>query len=185
MKDSQQQLSFQTRFLHWVVAFGMIVLVGVGWYMSEAKDRSLYGVHKSVGMLLLVFIVWRLVWRLRNGMPQPVSQQSAALNTLAHAVHWVLLIATVAFPLSGMVMSAMSGNGLSFFGLEILANNPDLANPGRNLPLNRELAGMARNTHGVLLWITASALVLHVVGALKHHIIDKDGTLKRMQGKPF
>ena len=84
-----------------------------------------------------------------------------------------------------MMMSVMGGHGLQLFGLELIANNPDLANPGKNLPLDGDMARNARQVHGLLLWVMLTAIVLHVAGALKHHLVDKDGTLKRIMGKPL
>ena len=74
---------------------------------------------------------------------------------------------------------------LETFGLELVANNPDLANPGKNLPLDGAMARNARQVHGLLLWVMLGAIVLHVAGAFKHHLMDQDGTLKRMLGKPL
>ena len=185
MKDTLQKLSTTTVFLHWIVALFMIVLMGVGWYMAETKTYALYGLHKSFGVVIAVFVLWRVIHRLINGMPKPLGQQGAGLNALASLVHWVLLIGTVLFPLSGMMMSVMGGHGLQLFGLELIANNPDLANPGKNLPLDGDMARNARQVHGLLLWVMLTAIVLHVAGALKHHLVDKDGTLKRIMGKPL
>lgn len=185
MKDTLQKLSSTSVFLHWIVALFMIVLMGVGWYMAENDAYALYGLHKSFGLLIVVFVLWRLVHRLMNGFPKPLGQQGAGLNALATLVHWVLLIGTVLFPLSGMMMSVMGGHGLQLFGLELIANNPDLANPGKNLPLDGDMARNARQVHGLLLWVMLTAIVLHVAGALKHHLVDKDGTLKRIMGKPL
>ena len=47
------------------------------------------------------------------------------------------------------------------------------------------MARNARQVHGLLLWVMLTAIVLHVAGALKHHLVDKDGTLKRIMGKPL
>ncbi len=184
MADTKEKLSAQTRFLHWFIAIGMIMLVAVGIYMAETKTFALYPIHKSLGAIMLVFALWRLVVRLKNGFPQPLGKQSAALETLAKLVHWVLLLTTILFPLSGIMMSVMGGNGLQIFGLELIANNP---NPdpsvGRNVPLNKEMAGFARGVHTSLPVLFFIALALHVAGAIKHTVVDKDGTMRRMMGK--
>ena len=51
------------------------------------------------------------------------------------------------------------------------------------IPINGPFAGTAHETHEIAGKVMFVAFLLHVVGALKHHFMDKDGTLKRMLGK--
>ena len=98
MADTKEKLSAQTRFLHWFIAIGMIMLVAVGIYMAETKTFALYPIHKSLGAIMLVFALWRLVVRLKNRFPQPLGKQSAALEVLAKLVPWLLLLTTILLP---------------------------------------------------------------------------------------
>lgn len=182
MNDNPNKLSALSIFLHWTVGITLIALMAVGWYMETNEVYSLYDIHKSIGIIIFVFIFVRVVWRLMKGFPKPVSQMDALQTILSKIVHWVLLLGTLAFPISGMIMSGAGGHGLEVFGLELLAPNID-PETGRSVAINGELAGMGREVHGILLWVFIVALVLHIGGALKHHFIDKDGTLKRMLGK--
>lgn len=100
-------------------------------------------------------------------------------HAVAKGVHWVLLISTLLFPLSGLAMSIGGGNGLSVFGLEIVAQSID-AITGDKIPVNEMVAGVGRRVHATLLWVVGITLILHIVGAFKHHVIDKDETIKRM-----
>jgi cytochrome b561 len=52
----------------------------------------------------------------------------------------------------------------------------------RVIPRNEWLHDFLQHVHIVVAWILAGAIALHVGGALKHHLIDKDGTLRRMLG---
>lgn len=180
MSDTRDRLSPTTIALHWVVGVGVLTLMTVGWYMAENEVRELYPIHKSMGMLMAVFIVWRLGYRLTQGWPPAVRSYAAWEQRLARTVQWVLLIGTVLFPLSGMVMSVAGGSGLQFFGIDLVAAN---IVDGQRVALNKELGGMAREVHGVLLWVMLLAVLLHVTGALKHHLLDGDSTLRRMLGR--
>ena len=82
-----------------------------------------------------------------------------------------------------MVMSIIGGHGLEVFGLEIAAKNLDPNNLPKTMPIDKSIAGFAHDAHEIIGFTIIGALVLHVTGALKHHIIDKDGTLRRMHGK--
>ena len=45
------------------------------------------------------------------------------------------------------------------------------------------MAETGHEIHVILGKVMLVAIGFHIVGALKHHIIDKDNTLKRMLGK--
>jgi cytochrome b561 len=95
----------------------------------------------------------------------------------------MLIIGTVMMPISGMLMSGASGRGLSIFGLELLATNPDEWNPGKVIPLSKPLTDLGHTLHGLGGKIMIFSIILHTIGALKHHFIDKDTTLRRILGK--
>lgn len=180
--DTADKFSPITIALHWIVGLSIIGLLAVGVYMAETETRSLYPLHKSFGFLIFFIVVLRVVWRVRNGWPVPVSQYSSIEQILAKVVHWVLILGTLCMPISGFLMSTMGGHGLEVFGLEVVARNLDPENPAKSIPINKALAGFSHSTHHWLGEAMIVAVILHVAGALKHHLIDRDGTLRRMLG---
>lgn len=86
-------------------------------------------------------------------------------------------------PISGMMMSGLGGHGIPFFGLELLAPNPNPEDPTKVIALNEPLEKNGHFLHGLGGNILIGAILLHITGALKHHIFDMDGTLKRMKGE--
>lgn len=178
---SDLTLSKATMVLHWLVGLSIMTLIGVGLYMKENEVWSLYPIHKSVGVIVFVFILYRVIRRLKRGFPKPVNQYKSHEVILSKIVQWVLLIGTLMFPISGMMMSGAGGHGITVFGLELLASNYNAA--GETVALNETLAGMGHETHEILGTIMMVMIGLHLLGALKHHFIDKDNTLKRMLGK--
>lgn len=180
--DSQTKLSKTTIILHWVVALSIISLVSVGLFMSEYEVYSLYPIHKSIGMLIFLVIITRIVWRLKNGWPIPVSDGVKIEILLAKAVHWILIICTALFPISDMIMSGAGGHGLSIFGLDLLAANYDPVTH-KAISLNETIAGLGHSIHEILGYVIIIAVTLHVAGALKHHFIVKDRTLRPMLNK--
>jgi len=155
-------LSKLTIRLHWLIAAAMISLFAVGQYMTNTETWSLYPTHKSMGMLVLILVLPRIVLRVIEGWPTPVAEAPPFQERIAKIVHWALILATVAMPLSGMLMSGAGGHGLYIFGLEL---------------------GIGSLGHEIWGKVLALSVVLHVAGALKHHIKDKDATLTRMLGK--
>lgn len=180
--DTINKLCTTTVTLHWIVAILIIGLLATGIYMEENEVRALYPWHKSFGVLVAFFVLLRVVWRIRTGWPPAANQYKRAEQILSKIVHYVLIIGTVLMPLSGIMMSALGGHGLAFFGLELVAQNPDPANPDKVLPLNATLAQAGHTAHGLGGNIMIGAIALHVIGALKHHVIDRDGTLRRILG---
>lgn len=180
--DSHSKLSTTTLFLHWIVGITMIGLLASGIYMEENEAFAFYPWHKSFGVLIVTFVMLRVIWRVKNGWPSHVSNYTNIEKMLSKIVHYLLIIGSVLMPISGFMMSVMGGHGVDFFGLELFARNPDPADPKEVIALNETLAGIGHTIHEYAGIAIIVGLILHVVGALKHHIIDKDGTLRRMLG---
>ncbi|TAA47127.1 cytochrome b [Corallincola spongiicola] len=181
-RDTPNKFSPKTLALHWIVGLMMIALLAIGVFMVETKAYALYPWHKSFGFIIFFIVLIRVFWRVTNGWPTPAGKYSQIEHLLAKVVHWALILGTVFMPISGAIMSTMGGHGLMVFGMEIVAMNPDPADPSKVLPHNAAIASFAHACHSWLGYLVIAAVVLHIVGALKHHIIDKDGTLKRIFG---
>ncbi len=182
MSDSRQKLSSLTVTLHWIVGLTVIGMLALGFYMATTRTRSLWDLHKSIGILIFVVILVRVVWRIRNGWPQPLGMYQRIERNLAQLVHWTLIIGTVVMPISGMVSSLAGGNELSVFGLQLIADNPDPSGKLRVLPYSKFMHEFVQDIHATVGWVLVVAITLHVSGALKHHFLDRDGTLRRMLG---
>lgn len=181
--DTPKKFSRLTILLHWLVAILVISLLGSGIYMAENDAYSFYYWHKSFGVVVFAVVIARVYWRIKNGWPVPVSVYSKIEQQLAKIIHYILLIGSVLMPCSGFLMSALGGHGVSLFAVELVARNANPENMRKVIAHNQELASFFHGVHHWLGYILVAALVLHIVGALKHHVLDKDGTLKRMLGK--
>jgi cytochrome b561 len=93
-------------------------------------------------------------------------------------VHWALLLGAIFMPISGFLMSSLGGHGVEVFGMEIVACNPDPYNPRKVLSHNETLDILFHSIHHWLRYFVIGALALHISGALEHHLVDKDSTLK-------
>ncbi len=91
----------------------------------------------------------------------------------AKVVHGILLLATLAMPISGIAMSAGGGRAVDIFGWVIIAEGPET-------PWLQELGS---TIHHSAVEILIAVFVLHVAGAIKHQVVDKDGTISRMLGR--
>lgn len=181
-KDSPEKLSKTTIILHWIVGLSMIGLLTVGTVMAQFKLYFLYPLHKSFGVIILAVIIMRVIWRMMNGWPESNIEYKQWEKILSHIVHWVLILGTLALPISGMMMSGAGGHGIEVFGLELLASNPDPMNPQQMMPLNEGAAKLGKRIHDIGGKVLIAAVLLHIAGAVKHHVMDKQATLKRMLG---
>ncbi|UTW58128.1 cytochrome b [Kordiimonas sp. SCSIO 12603] len=183
MKDTFEKFSGMTVALHWLVGLSIIGLIAVGIYMEENEVYALYDIHKAFGVSIFAFILYRVFWRIKNGWPTPVGDYSKIEHLSAKVIHYVLIIGTLLFPISGMIYSGFGGYGIDVFGLQLVAENLDPNNAEEFIAHNETIASLGKEIHGILGDVMIIAILLHIAGALKHHVMDKDGTLKRMLGK--
>lgn len=160
---------------HWIVGLCVIGLLAMGLYMTSLDPTpaafKLYALHKSVGIVVLALAVLRLVWKITNAHPRALPTHAAWERILARLTHVFLYFAIIGMPLSGWIMSSAKNFPVSVFGWFTL---PNLVGP------SEEIARAAAQFHGLAAWALIAAIALHFAGALKHHVIDKDGTLRRM-----
>jgi polyisoprenoid-binding protein YceI len=115
----------------------------------------------------------RIVWRFVSPPPDHLESHEHWEVTLAAAAHFWLYVCIIGMPLSGWLMSNAGEFPVPFFGLQM----PNL------IGKNEGLMGLFGQTHEILAYTLLFVLGLHVAGALKHHVIDKDETLQRMAYK--
>lgn len=181
--DTKEKLSRTSILLHWIVAITIICLLASGIYMEEQKVYALYPWHKSFGFIIMFFVLFRIYWRLKNGWPVPVSNYTDFEKKASKFAHWVLIIGTAIMPMSGFILSVVGGHGLDVFGFELFAKNYDPIDPKKTVAINQSLASLGHTIHHWLGYLMVATVFLHVIGAFKHHIVDKDNTLKRMLGR--
>ena len=179
MADTREKLSTVSVGLHWVIALAMIGMVAFGLIleaMPRGESKSgLLQIHKSIGALVLAVALLRLVWRALQGLPAHVGDYAAWEKVLAKATHTFLLFATLAMPLTGIASSIGNARAINIFGFPFI--------PQLLAQKNEAVAFWGQACHAVLGKLIIAAVLLHVAGALKHHILDRDGTLKRMLGQ--
>ncbi len=177
MKTKQRSLTI-TRSIHWSMAILVIPLATLGFYMANTQSYELYSLHKSFGVIALVLIIFRLFWRTLN--PWQSSTKGTKTGKLVKRAHIILLLLLMAMPITGFLLSGLGGHGVSVFGLPIIPTQHD--SQGLAIPFNKTLSDFGYLAHEVIAYLFSAMVILHIFAALKHHLIDKDNTLKRMLG---
>jgi len=166
--------------LHWIIAALMIFLIFFGEDLMEAEDGGetlagtfLPSLHVSLGSAVLVLSVLRLLWRVMNpppALPASMAPWEVMATKLTHAIFYVLMIG---LPLTGMMGFARwlkenpAMTGVSIFGALPVPQLPSLGLP----------VGLLHNLGSKVGMVL---VILHVLAALKHQFISRDGLLSRM-----
>lgn len=158
---------------HWTIALLVIanLIIGIG-HDGIPFLRTLMGAHKAIGVTVLVLTVGRIAWRIAHRPPALPVGTPAWEKGVAHATHWILYILMLAMPLTGWLM--VSGPGpqrpMTWFGLFAIPT----------LPASTGMADLGHDAHGVLGWLMAALVVLHIAAALRHHLVLRDTVLVRI-----
>ncbi|WP_424933675.1 cytochrome b [Amaricoccus macauensis] len=173
--DGEKAYGLVSRINHWIVAGVFITALGLGLTMAygglpREAGFALMPYHKFFGVLVLVFGIWRVCWRLVQGFPSSVPGMPKWQDLASKVAHWALLAAIVLMPASGLTTSLAGGHSLAFFGVQLV---PELGKV-------EWLSAAAGWLHGALGLTITAILLVHVGAALKHHFFDHDATLLRM-----
>lgn len=182
--------------LHWLIAIAIFSMFALGWFMEglpkegakqmaydvfnfgiytwqladAATPRTFYfNLHKSIGVTILGLIIIRVLWRVTHKPPALLSSYKVWERKLATGVHHLLYLLMIALPVSGVIMATYSKYGIKWFGYPLIK--------GLDNNAARESFKEIHELIGIVILVM---LILHIAGALKHHFVDKDDTLKRM-----
>ncbi|AHD00876.1 cytochrome b/b6 domain-containing protein [Leisingera methylohalidivorans] len=137
-----------------------------------ARATLLFSLHKTLGVTVFFTALLRILWALSQPKPGLLHPDRKAEALAAEMVHWLLYGSLVAVPLSGWIHHAAT-TGFA----------PIWWPFGQSLPFvpkSEVAASFFGGVHWVLVWTLGASLALHIAGALKHHVIDRDATLHRM-----
>jgi cytochrome b561 len=159
--------------LHWLVAVLLVAMVSLGWYMMSIEDEPgsgwYFNLHKSVGIILLALVILRALWRFAHRPQSLPSSVPTWQATLAHWTQFLLYVCMFVMPITGLSGALYSKSGVMFFGIPL----------PRPVP-NHDLSEQLFTVHGVTVWILIAIASLHVVGGLKHLLVNRDGVFRRM-----
>jgi cytochrome b561 len=161
--------------LHWLMALAIVGMLGVGLWMTGLKNSpakiEVYTWHKWVGLTVMALALVRLLWRVHRPPPFLAESIPAWQVTTAAYTHRLLYTLMLAMPLTGWLQNSAAGFPLTWFGLFKV---PAL------VPRDKAAFAFWQQTHEWLAWALLGLIALHVLAALKHHLVDKDDTLRRI-----
>jgi cytochrome b561 len=170
--------------LHWLIAALILTNIGLAWYFNTLKgpaEVAPLALHKSIGITVLLLTFIRIGWRLANPAPPLPPHMRPWERWLAKATHLVFYILMLGLPLSGWAMVSSSPlikiHPTVLYGL---IPWPAMPFPGLDSDHLHAARKLFKLTHATLAKVAYATIVLHVAGALKHLIIDRDDVVARM-----
>ena len=181
LTNTAQRYGGVTKTFHWLTALLILTLIPLGWFAGQlpydtseelARKAWLFSVHKTLGVTAFFVAVLRILWALSQQKPGLLNADHKAESFLAETIHWLLYGALVIVPLSGWISHAAAAGFAPIWWPF-----------GQGLPLVPKDTGV-EHFFGAVHWVATkvliAAILLHVAGALKHAVIDRDATLQRM-----
>lgn len=179
--NTAQSYGTVTKTFHWLTALLILAIAPLGIiaerlpYDTDAElalKAQLFSIHKTLGVIVFAVALARILWAVTQPKPGDINHAKKAQSALAAVVHWTLYISLVAVPLTGWVHHAAT-SGFAPILLPIGQGLPFV-------PLSEPVAETSAALHWLFSKIMIASILLHIAGALKHHFIDKDATLRRM-----
>jgi cytochrome b561 len=175
MTTESERYSLTHRVLHWTMAAAILIAIPGGVIMGRlppgAMQNNVYDLHKSLGVLVLVLAIARILIKRRDGVPAPASGMEPWQVKASTSVHHALYALMVVVPLLGFVANSFYGAAIPFFWLFTI---PTFT------PHNEEIAGAIFSLHTALAILFGLLLVVHIGAALHHRYVRKDAVFSRM-----
>ena len=164
---------------HWLTTITVLCMFILGlWMVDLSYYHAWYkiapDIHKSIGISLFMLTLLRLGWRSINPTPAPLNSHSPFEIKAARLVHRLLYALLFGMMLSGYLISTADGRAIEVFKLFEI---PAIIH---GIDHQEDIAG---DIHLMLAIILIGLALVHAGAAIKHHLVDKDRTLKRMLGR--
>lgn len=178
---SATAFSTKTKIFHWLTALLIFSIIPLGILASDAPFETdaqiatktlLFSLHKTLGVAVFLVALARIAYALTQTKPAPLHPERRVETLLAEVVHWLLYISLVLVPLTGWIHHSSAAAAAPIW-IPFASQLPFI-------PVNPTVSDFFGGLHWVWSKVMIVSILLHVAGALKHHVIDKDATLRRM-----
>ena len=174
LRNSKDTYGSVAKFLHWTIAFLIIMMLIMGNIFNEFPKEirpDVYMFHKSTGILILALVAFRIFWRVTNLQPELPAGYDKKIVVGAKFAHLALYALMIAIPLSGWLFASPK-YPFSFYGLFDI---PHLTGPD-----DKNIRNLANDAHEFFANGLIALIMLHLAAAIYHHRILKDNVLTRM-----
>jgi cytochrome b561 len=158
---------------HWIMVL-LIATVGALGLLHDSWPKRTQAfwinIHALFGLFVWVSVIARFWWRSRHpppALPREIGEISRRLSGDVHRLLYVLMFVT---PVVGMVTFIWHGRAFNF----------GLFRWDFGIRSNRAIFHPTEDIHGYLAYALFVLAGVHVMSALWHHFVRRDGVLRRM-----
>ena len=169
--NSENKYGLISIVFHWLMALVILITFTLGLNLKHNYQYyyEVLMLHNSLGITIFLLAIFRIAWKFINIKPTPLPNKKILMK-LATVIHIIFYIIFFILPITGYILTNLQGDTVIFYGI----NLPEILERDRDLKYY---------THLIHDWLGHILLVLfslHVLGALYHHVIIKDNTLRRI-----
>ncbi|WP_337270325.1 cytochrome b [Oryzifoliimicrobium ureilyticus] len=174
MSGTKRAFTPLQRLLHWLMAICLLTMlfVGVGMVATVSPAYvSLVSFHKTLGIVILLLVVIRLIVRLVYGAPALPADMPPLMKLAAHLSHLGFYVLMFAMPLIGWAMLSAAGYPIVLLGGVTL---PPILSP------DRATHAVLWTAHQYLAYAFFALILAHAAAALYHAFFRRDGVFEQM-----
>jgi len=168
--DLTQKYSKGNIVIHWATAILILTLFPLGKHMtglSASEKIGLIKLHAILGIIVFLLTLVRSYLFFKSKRPQGLITGSKFNDKLAVWIHNAFYFLLIGISIAGLATMISGG-----YVEALQSGTSDLIlSKENNKPLK---------AHGLLATLMIILLVLHVLGVIKHYVLTKENTLKRM-----
>ena len=129
--------------------------------------------HSALGYDLLALTVLRLLWRWFNPVPELPADLKPWERVAARVGHVSLYVLMFIVSLTGWMVATTFRVPMSkdLLGVDV---------PAIVTTVDRSVRQWIEESHMVLAYLLAAVVLVHVIGALRHHMLKHNDVLRRM-----
>ena len=160
---------------HWIIAGLVIANLFLGLYhddFGKVATSWMMFFHKATGITVLGLSIARLLWRLGHRPPPFDAVLRPWEARLAGITHWLFYALMIAIPLSGWMLSSSSDRPVNYWGIFEIGVLP--------VPRTDDAHDLFEEAHELLGKVMIGLILLHVAGAMKHHLQGHRHLIGRM-----
>jgi cytochrome b561 len=176
-RNSATDWGWAAKALHWLGAAMILVLIVHGWWMTHMTPRperlANYAWHSALGYDLFALLLLRLVWRWLNPVPELPADLQPWERIAARLAHVGLYVLMFVVSLSGWMVATT-------FRVPITKDLLGIDVPPIITTVDRSVRQWIEESHMVLAYVLAAVVLIHVLAALRHHMLKHNDVLRRM-----
>jgi cytochrome b561 len=176
-RNSKTDWGWPAKVLHWVGAVMILILLVHGWWMTHMTPRperlANYAWHSALGYDLFAILILRLLWRWLNPLPELPADLQRWEQIAARLAHVGLYVLMFIVSLTGWMVATT-------FRVPMTKDLLGIDVPPLVTAVDRSVRQWIEESHMVLAYVLAAVALIHIVAALRHHIVKRNDVLRRM-----